>query len=177
VLPTRARLRDKGVKCPTSCVHCLTENEDAVHLLFDCPAAIQVWQVFGLWQDIQQAIIHENSATDIVFYLLQRLTLEQSQRFAATVWSIWKRRNLKVWENKDELCAMTVDKARAMIEEWQQACDIRTGSHQIGTATAPIMQQHNTDVQVPATRVQWQRPPQGRLKCNVDASEFGHIIS
>ncbi len=54
----------------------------------------------GLWQDIQQATIHENSATDVVFYLLQRLTLEQSQQFAATVWSIWKRRNLKVWKTR-----------------------------------------------------------------------------
>jgi len=65
---------------------------------------------------------------------------------------------------------MTIDRARVMIEEWKQACDIRTGSHQIGTATASIMEQHNTDAQLPATRVQWQRPPRGRLKCNVDAS-------
>jgi len=55
---------------------------------------------------------------------------------------------------------MTVDRAGVMIKEWQQACDIRTGSHQIGTASAPILQQHNTDVQLPSTRVQWQRPPE-----------------
>jgi len=48
---------------------------------------------------------------------------------------------------------MTVDRARIMIEEWQQACDVRTGAHQIGTATAPIPQQHNTYAQLPATCV------------------------
>jgi len=176
VLPTRARLCDKGVQCPTSSVHCLAENEDTAHLLIDCPAVVQVWQVSGLWQDIQQAKTHENSAINVVFYLLQHLTVEQSQRFAVTIWSIWKRRNLKVWENKDELCAMTVDRAHIMIEEWQQACEVRTGAHQIGTATAPILQQHNTDAQLPATRVSWQRPPRGRFKCNVDAG-FSTIMN
>jgi len=140
VLPTRARLCDKGVHCPTSCVHCLAENEDAAHLLLGCPVAVQVWQVSSLWLDIQQAKTHENSAINVVFYLLLRLTVEQSQRFSATVWSIWKRRNLEVWENKDELCAMTIDRARVMIKEWQKACDVRTGAHQIGTATIPILQ-------------------------------------
>ena len=95
---------------------CDADNEDVVHLLFECPFAVQVWQMSGLWHEIQQAITFGNSAADTIFYLLQHFTLEQSQVLAATIWSLWKHRNLQVWENKNEPCAMTVDRARVLLE-------------------------------------------------------------
>jgi len=97
-------------------VSCDADNEDVVHLLFECPFAVQVWQMSGLWHEIQQAITFGNSAADTIFYLLQHFTLEQSQVLAATIWSLWKHRNLQVWENKNEPCAMTVDRARVLLE-------------------------------------------------------------
>ena len=39
------------------------------------------------------------------------LTAEHIQRFAAILWSLWKHKNLKVWEDKNEPCAMIVDRA------------------------------------------------------------------
>jgi len=56
VLPTRKRLRDKGVQCLEACVICPAAREDVSHLFFACPYAIQAWQMSGLWSEIQQAL-------------------------------------------------------------------------------------------------------------------------
>jgi hypothetical protein len=70
-LPTRVRLQDKGVSCPTNCASCSYEYEDLNHLLFECPLAIQVWMSAGMWQDVQNATMNSDSAVNTVFYLLQ----------------------------------------------------------------------------------------------------------
>jgi len=41
-LPTRVRLLDKGVVCPTNCASCDSTHEDLLHVFFDCLFAIQV---------------------------------------------------------------------------------------------------------------------------------------
>ena len=47
-LPTRARLLDKGVTCPTNCASCDSTHEDLLHVFFACPFALQVWNRTGL---------------------------------------------------------------------------------------------------------------------------------
>jgi len=41
-LPTRVRLLDKGVQCPTQCVSCDSNHEDLAHIFFKCPFVVQV---------------------------------------------------------------------------------------------------------------------------------------
>jgi len=36
-IPTRMRIRDKGVNCDTVCSLCNTTEEDTLHLFFHCP--------------------------------------------------------------------------------------------------------------------------------------------
>jgi hypothetical protein len=55
----------------------------------------------------------------LYFPCLQNLSQEHVQRMAAILWSLWKHRNLKLWENENELCANVVDRARHLIEDWQ----------------------------------------------------------
>jgi len=130
----------------------------------------------GLWTDIQQAFCQIETASAAIFHLLQKLTVEQSQTFAATMWSLWKNRNLMVWERKKESCAMTVDRARVMMEDWQLAT-----ANSLAPAQQNVHLQASTDIaqQAPAHLQQlpmavahsatWQRPSHGRFKCNVDA--------
>jgi len=108
-LPTRVRLQDKGVSCPTRCVSCNSDHEDLNHIFFECSAAIQVWTSAGIWHEVQNAAIHTDSATDTIFHLLQHLSPNHQKRFAALCWSLWKHRNLKVWEHIDESYATVVD--------------------------------------------------------------------
>ena len=47
-LPTRVRLLDKGVQCPTPCVSCDSNHEDLAHIFFECPFAVRVWSMVGM---------------------------------------------------------------------------------------------------------------------------------
>jgi len=57
----------------------------------------------------------------IYFQLLHDLALDNSQRFIVTIWSIWKHRNLKLWDNTSEIVAQVVDRAVRMLEDWKLA--------------------------------------------------------
>jgi hypothetical protein len=72
-LPTRVRLQDKGVSCPTNCANCNYDSEDLNHLLFECPFAIQVWNDAGVWNDVQQAAIYTDTTANSIFHILQNL--------------------------------------------------------------------------------------------------------
>jgi len=52
--------------------------------------------VFGV---VQHALTHTASATDVLFSLLETLSVELSQRLSIVIWSIWKPRNLKIWDD------------------------------------------------------------------------------
>lgn len=75
----------------------------------------------GLAQEINAAVLTANSAADVVFQLLRMLLVELKQQLATVFWSLWKRRNLLIWENKNESCAMVVDRARVLLEDWHFA--------------------------------------------------------
>jgi len=120
-LPTRVRLQDKGVSCPTRRASCSSEHEDLNHILFECPFAIQVWNSAGIWHAVQDAVLNNNSAVDAIFHLFQNLPTHLQQRFAALCWSLWKHRNLKIWEDVNELSATVVDRACTVLEDWQEA--------------------------------------------------------
>jgi len=72
-LPTRVRLQDKGVSCPTRCASCSSEHEDLNHILFECPFAIQVWNSTRIWHVVQDAVLNNNSAVNAIFHLFQNL--------------------------------------------------------------------------------------------------------
>lgn len=100
VLPTRMQLQDKGVQCPMNCVSCDSTQEDVQHLFFACPLAVQTWRMTGLWSHIVTVSSTDVSATQIIFNLVETLPAEQKQLFATMLWSLWKHKNLKVWEDK-----------------------------------------------------------------------------
>jgi len=74
-----------------------------------CPFAIQVWQMTDLWGAIEHALSSTTSVTDTIFLLLETLSVEFNQRLASTFWSIWKHRNLRVWDNVTEVSTTVVE--------------------------------------------------------------------
>lgn len=116
-LPTRVRLQDNGVMCPTRCVSGSSNHEDLNHIFFECSFAIQVWLSARIWYEVQNASVHSNYAVEAIFYLVQHLSTSHQQRFAALCWSIWKHRNLKVWEDSDEVSVVVVDRACTLIAD------------------------------------------------------------
>jgi hypothetical protein len=173
VVPTRRRLHDKGVQCPLTCVACNDSGEDLDHLFFNCPFTMQVWQRLGLWTTIQQTRNNTGSVAECIFALLQHYNADNSQRFTVTLWSLWKHRNLKLWQDVDESATQVIDRVHHLIEDWQSANSVTQdaappraiphGVQRDGNNTAP-------------RSMAWQRPPRGRLKCNIDASFSESLI-
>lgn len=73
---------------------------------------------------------------------------------------------------------MTVDRARVMIQEWQNAQENgRANTNNVLPAVYTLQQsavQNDSSAASnsgshPPHQLQWQRPPRGRLKCNIDA--------
>jgi len=93
------RLITKGVQCPPTCAICDNDEEDGKHLFFACNKSVGCWQRLGFWPTIQQIWSHTASCADIMFSLLPQLDIAQQQIFAITLWSLWKHRNNKVWNN------------------------------------------------------------------------------
>jgi hypothetical protein len=172
-LPTRVRLLDKGVVCPTNCSSCDSTYEDLLHVFLDCPFAIQVWNRTGLWGSVQHALTHTASGTNAIFYLLQNLSAELTQRLSTVIWSLWKHRNLRVWEDVTETSVVVVERARNMITYWQLAnapdplAATSLPQHAIDANTgASFSHQHN--------RTLWLPPLSSRYKCNIDAAFSSH---
>ena len=167
-LPTRVRLLDKGVTCPTNCARCASNHEDLMHLFFACPFALHVLNITELWGSVQHALSTTASASEAIFYLLETLSVELTQRLSSVLWSLWKHRNLQVWDDATETSATVVDRARNMVTDWQlaNAPDVlASGSHHQPTTTSTSQQQHIT----------WQPPVAGRYKCNIDVAFSSHV--
>jgi len=137
-LPTRVRLQDKGVQCPVSCVSCDDSYEDLAHICFECPLTVQVWHTTGLWNTVHKVFLEKNSSVDAIFELLHQLSQEFSQRFAAVLWSLWKHRNFKLWQDVTETCAHVVDRACHIMEDWYAANDTIPAARRNNTSTNSV---------------------------------------
>ncbi|KAK2398440.1 putative mitochondrial protein [Trifolium repens] len=170
VVPTRKRLQDKGVQCPLTCVSCSESEEDLDHICFHCPFSVQVWQRIGFWNVIQQTRANTGSVADCIFSLLQHYDNDNSQRFSAILWSLWKHRNLKLWEDVNETDSQVIDRAFHLIEDWSTANATIQSQAPLNIPTRGA--QHTTYGMASSSTstTSWQHPLQGRLKCNVDAS-------
>jgi hypothetical protein len=93
-----------------------------VHVVFDCSFATQVWQMAGLWDDVNHVVLTSDWDVIVIFYFLQTRRHEHAQQMTTIFWSIWKHQNLELW--KDELCANVVDK-----EDWQTAKNTHSFQH------------------------------------------------
>ncbi|PNX77887.1 hypothetical protein L195_g033858 [Trifolium pratense] len=65
------------------------------------------------------------TVADAVFFLLQKLDTLQAALWAVIVWSIWKHRKLKLWNNVTETNLQIFKHAKHMIEDWRLANTIK----------------------------------------------------
>lgn len=67
------------------------------------------------------------------------------------LWSLWKNRNSKLWENSDSAPTFIVQSAKNSLNEWR------------------YMQHHKNQGQIVHHTVLWTKPPPPFLKCNAIA--------
>jgi len=154
-LSTRMRLLAKGVDCPNICVVCNDHDEDGKHLFFECNKSIGCWQRLSLWNSIQQMCSPSLSCSEVIFVVLQQFDVPQQQIFSVALWSIWKHRNNKVWNNIVETTQQIGERANSFLSSWKNA---------------QVMNLCNTANNTHHEITRWIKPTVGRFKCNVDTA-------
>lgn len=149
-LPTRDQLRQRGIQASPTCVLCNNAAETAMHVLLTCPKAQQCWQEQSLLQPILHTATTQANFADFCFAFLQQSEARIHSKFAATLWSIWRMRNAKLWDGTTTLPRQVIHNANHFLADWLQAQTLH--------ATPP-----------PQQITTWTRPPEGYLKINVDA--------
>lgn len=137
---------------------CNNVAEDLAHVFFHCSFAGQVWRLACLWHEVSRTI------QTTIFSLTQKLQGDLQQRFANIHWSLWKHRNLKFWQNENELCVHVVDRARHLMKDW-------VATH--APSRNPPIRRHSSvssqfGFQITTHTIKWQKPQPGRFKCNID---------
>jgi len=81
---------------------------------------------------------------------------------ATIMWSIWKCRNLKLWQQQIETDSQVFQRATHVLEEWRTTQRIRSSSST--QSITPQVQRLRQEEDA------WKKPTPGRYKCNIDAS-------
>jgi len=163
--PTRVKLRSSGVNCPSECVRCEDPHEDSYHILFHCPTTVDIWQTTNIWHLISLSLNQFDNAPDIIFNLLQRLSTAQTETVVTIMWSIWKARKLKLWQQVSDSTMTILEREKHLLEGWRNGNRKQALTRQDNTPSIPSSSHHNGDA-----NFGWRKPRSGRYKCNDDAS-------
>jgi ribonuclease HI len=163
--PTRVKLRSRGINCPSECVSCEDPHEDSYHIFFHCPKAVDSWQTANLWHLISPLLTQYDNAPDIIFNLLQKVSAAQNENITTIMWSIWKARNLKLWQQTTDSTFTILERARHLLQGWRNANRKQNFLGQDTTPSCSRSDEHNGN-----GNSRWRKPTRGRLKCNIDAS-------
>ncbi|KAK2362141.1 hypothetical protein QL285_087230 [Trifolium repens] len=154
-VPTRVRLRDKGVDCQQICALCNCDEEDNMHLFLKCPSSKNVWSMTSFSQVVSNVVDNAAEAHTAIFNILQQLSKEDKAVFACILWSIWKQRNNQIWNNVTDAQNFVFSRAINMLQDWKAVRVVAAKPNSVQQASA---------------RNLWCRPVAGKVKCNIDAS-------
>lgn len=164
-LPTRVKLRSRGVNCPSECVRCEDPHEDSYHNLFHCQTTIDIWHSANVWHLISPSLNQFDNDPNIIFNLLQKLSTTQTETIVTIMWSIWKARNLKLWQQVSNSTVTILERAKHLLEGWRIANRKQAPTRQENISSIPSTSHHNGNA-----NFKWRKPSSGRYKCNVNAS-------
>jgi len=154
--PTHARLSSRGVSCPLDCVQCNINYEYSIHILIKCPKVVQVWCDVNLWDTINRVLRQDYNIHALIFILLQQFSSGQCELMATIMWSLWKSRNMKLWQQQNELNSHVLHRATHLLDEWRATQTIKSTA----APNPPTRQEEDN----------WKKPTPGKYKCNIDAS-------
>jgi len=147
-------------------------------MLFDCPKAGNVWLSCSLVDKVNSVMHNNNTVAEIIFALLQELPKEKAEQVAKNLWSLWKSRNLRIWQNTSETTQTITARARQVLADWREANSRKMAAGAAGVIadlTADNSLQIAGGQRVLSSVGQWAKPQYGRLKCNIDAAFSEHL--
>ncbi|CAN1217475.1 Putative ribonuclease H protein At1g65750 [Linum perenne] len=161
IIPTRAALNQRGMDMTMACGCCNGGEESLEHLFFQCPIADRYWEVAELRGEVEVAMMAGGEAADWLTRLINNPDKRQVQNVAAVVWSLWRERNDRVWNQQSKHEELIVKQGQEQVQEWWE---LKQGVANVRTQ-APIndRERHGN---------RWQQPDPGVIKINMDAALF-----
>ncbi|KAJ1405328.1 Reverse transcriptase zinc-binding domain [Sesbania bispinosa] len=101
LLLTKAILASRVIPITSSCPRCVNGQETILHCLRDCPESRKIWDYLGL--SVSPNFYRSNDITEWV----QQNYHHNNGFFLAALWSVWRARNSKVF-NQDDLSVREV---------------------------------------------------------------------
>ena len=95
ILPTKMNLAKRRIIEEAACPICTRFVETAVHLLWECDAARDVWA--GSLKSLQKGVHGMIDMFQLLEYLMERLALEDLELVLVQAWLIWNQRNRVRW--------------------------------------------------------------------------------
>jgi hypothetical protein len=124
---TADNLQRRGWPNTATCQLCLAAPETCTHLFLHCPFSIQLWQVVKDWARADFPSPDASFSSTEEWWLLVRKRAPKSVRrdFDAVVilvhWRIWKERNARVFENKQQSVPEVFEMIREELRTWRAA--------------------------------------------------------
>jgi hypothetical protein len=152
ILPTKVSLFGKKVIQSPICQYCLREEETLVHILWNCPSSIAVWQECP--RSIQKLAMEPTDGRSMVEGWLQKLNGDDFKFAIAVARQIWLRRNVFIFEHLFMPPMQVILAVKSSLEDYEEV-----------VATLEISRENSC-----SGRVRWEKPPLGVLKLNWDAA-------
>ena len=131
-------------------------------MLLECPGAMQACREVQLWDTIDRTLCKNYNMDVLIFSLLDLLPSTQKELIVMIMWSLWKRRNLKLLQQQNETSLQVVEHARHLLDDWQAAQGVR--SHRATDCSTHSSGSNSGHV------IEWTKHTYGMYKCNIDAS-------
>ncbi|CAN1299942.1 hypothetical protein LINPERPRIM_LOCUS24383 [Linum perenne] len=112
----------------------------------------------GLEECVVEAMNTSESFVEWFMKLVDSSDESQLGLIVAIIWALWREINDRVWNQKAHGVVRMVLNAREAVEEWQEAQGRRA------------VRERTSEVEGVCHR--WHRPPEGVIKCNIDAAVF-----
>ncbi|CAH9137685.1 unnamed protein product [Cuscuta epithymum] len=150
LLPTKINLKSRKVNCSSVCGLCGEEEESLQHLFISCRVSKEAWAAV----DWSWSASTEGSFLEQV---QREFTVKKEDGLCKMIWGcwgLWCERNKRVWEGVEVESKSILVKARVFVEGW-----ILAQKPSLGRSSSPG-----------GVAADWRKPPQGRLKLNIDAA-------
>lgn len=80
-----------------------------------------IWQQVGLHQEVTTTTNAMAGFNGHFFHLLDTLLYQHKNVFAMMIWSIWRGRNEKLWEDVVQPYTFSIQSALELLHQWEQA--------------------------------------------------------
>ena len=118
ILPTRVKLHKDSLLDDT-CLLCNRDSEFALHALWDCSVAQDVW--VGCARRLQKMVGGQLDVLQLVELLLEKLSTEELEQFFVQAWLIWSQRNSIIHGGNMQDPSRLNKRAMEFLEEFREA--------------------------------------------------------